>query len=85
MARVTSVRHLRDYVLELTFSDGLRAQIDFRDRIVGRGGVFKALEDPSFFGQVRIEPDFGTLVWPNDVDFCPETLHTEAQSAAATI
>lgn len=78
LPRVTQVRHAHDYVLELTFDDGLRAELDFRNRIVGRGGVFKPLENVDFFRQVRVDPDFGTLVWPNDVDFCPDVLHAEA-------
>jgi hypothetical protein len=65
-------------VLELTFTDGTRAQRDFRDRVVGRGGLFTQLEDPAFFRRVRVDPEFGTLVWPNEVDFCPDVLYSEA-------
>jgi hypothetical protein len=72
------VPHIRDYILEITFSDGLVAEVDFRDRIVGRGAVFSPLEDVAFFRQVRVDPDFGTLVWPNDVDFCLEVLYAKA-------
>jgi hypothetical protein len=83
VSRIVDVRHLHDYVLALTFDDGLRAELDFRDRIVGRNGVFKPLEDVGLFGQVRVEPEFGALVWPNDLDMCPETLHDEALAVAS--
>ncbi len=53
LPRITNVRHLHDYVLELTFDDNLRAELDFRNRIVGRGGVLKPLETVDFFRQVR--------------------------------
>jgi hypothetical protein len=76
--RVTGVRHVRDYKLELTFADGVRAELDFRDRIVGRGGVFAPLEDITFFRRVEVDPDAGTLVWPNGVDFCPDMLYAAA-------
>jgi len=76
--RVTGVRHVRDYKLELTFADGVRAELDFRDRIVGRGGVFAPLEDIEFFRRVVVDPDAGTLVWPNGVDFCPDMLYAAA-------
>jgi len=76
--RVTHVRHLQDYRLELTFSNGVRAELDFRHKIVGRGGVFKPLEDLDFFRSVRVDPEIGTLVWPNEVDFCPDVLYSEA-------
>ncbi len=76
--RVTDVRHIKDYRLELTFADGVRAEMDFRRKVVGRGGVFKALEDVSFFRQVRVDSEAGTLVWPNDVDLDPDVLYSEA-------
>jgi hypothetical protein len=76
--RITQVRHIQDYWLELTFADGTQARLDFKDRIVGRGGVFAPLEDPEFFRRVRVDPEIGTLVWPNEVDFCPDVLYSEA-------
>ena len=47
--RVLGVRHVEAYRLELTFRNGEKAELDFRDRVVGRGGVFKLLEDVVFF------------------------------------
>jgi hypothetical protein len=82
MPRVTKVRHLKDYKLEVCFSDGTVAELDFRQRIVGRGGVFKSLESVSMFSQVAVDPEAGTLVWPNDVDFCPDVLYAEATGKA---
>lgn len=76
--RITHVRYIQDYCLELTFADGKQAKLDFRDRIVGRGGVFAPLEDLEFFKRVRVDPEIGTLVWPNEVDFCPDVLYSEA-------
>lgn len=79
--RITNVRHIKGYVLELTFTDGAKTELDFRDRVVGRGGVFQALEEVDFFRQVRVDPEAGTLVWPNDVDFDPDVLYSEATGA----
>lgn len=76
--RITHVRHIQDYWLELTFADGSRARLDFRDKIINRGGVFAPLEDPEFFGRVRVDREIGTIVWPNEVDFCPDVLYSEA-------
>jgi hypothetical protein len=47
--RVNHVRWLGDYRLELDFTEGVRKDVDFRDRIVGRGGVFRPLADIGFF------------------------------------
>jgi hypothetical protein len=76
--RLTGVRHIQDYRLELTFADGTRAEMDFKARVVGRGGVFAPLEDVIFFSRVRVDPESGTLVWPNDVDLDPDVLYSEA-------
>jgi len=78
LPRIVHVRHVQDHRLELRFSDGVRAELDFRDKIIGRGGVFTPLEEVEFFRQVRVDPEIGTLVWPNEVDFCPDVLYSEA-------
>ena len=74
--RVTHVWHVGEYRLELSFTDGTRGELDLKGRIVGRGGVFGPLENPDFFKQVRVDPDAGTIVWPNEVDFCPDVLYS---------
>ena len=74
--RIEKVRYLEGYRLELQFTDGTKGELDFRQRIVGRGGVFEPLEDLGFFKQVIVEPEAGTLVWPNEVDFCPDVLYS---------
>lgn len=76
--RVCSVRHIKDYRLELAFSDGTVAELDFRRRVVGRGGIVRALEDLDFFRQVALDREAGTIAWPNGVDFCPDVLYAEA-------
>jgi hypothetical protein len=76
--RVNHVQYISGYRLELGFTDGLRKEIDFKDRIIGRGGVFRLLADTEFFRQVRLEPEAGTIVWPNGVDFCPDVLYSLA-------
>lgn len=76
--RVIQVRHVRDYVLELTFADGVRAELDFTKRIAGRGGVFEPLQDISLFRQVRVDPEIGTIVFPNDIDLDPDVLYCKA-------
>jgi hypothetical protein len=73
--RVKSVRHLGGHKLKITFTNGERGIVDFRPYITGKGGVLKPLENPAFFKQVRVDPDFKTLVWPNDADWCPDVLY----------
>ena len=44
--------------------------------MIDRGGVFAPLQDVDFFSQVRVDPEAGTIIWPNDVDFCPDVLYS---------
>lgn len=76
--RVNHVQYVGGYRLELGFTDGLRKVVDLENRIVGRGGVFRPLADTGFFRQVRLEPEAGTISWPNGVDFCPDVLYSLA-------
>jgi len=42
-------------------------------------GVFEPLADQAFFAQVRVDPEGGTIMWPNGVDMAPEPLYAEAR------
>jgi hypothetical protein len=71
--------------LELRFTDGTIAALDFHGRISGRDGVFVPLQDIDFFKQVSVDQDAGTPVWPNGVDFCPEVLCAEASGVDSSL
>ncbi len=75
LPRVTAVKPTGDYRLQLTYTDGVRGEVDLREWIVNQGGVFTALEDPNYFRQVRLSKTGGTIEWPNGVDFCPDVLY----------
>lgn len=76
--RITQVKYLQAYQLGLTFADGSYAEMDFADKIRGRGGVFQPLENVTFFARVQVDAEAGTLVWPNGVDLDPDVLYSEA-------
>jgi hypothetical protein len=78
LPRIKHVRHLGEYRLELTFTDGKKSELDFKQRVVGRGGVFAPFADIDFFRQVAVDPEAGTIVWPNGVDLCPDVLYSLA-------
>lgn len=61
------------YTLRITFSDNTVKVIDLSPML--RGELFGPLHDLDFFKRVRLDPESGTLVWPNDADFDPATLH----------
>jgi hypothetical protein len=73
---VTGVEVIGDHELRLTFEDGVVGDVTF-DSHEWRG-VAEPLADQSFFAQVRVDPECGTVVWPNGFDMAPEPLYEEA-------
>lgn len=61
------------YSVRLEFDDGVRKQVNLRRFLWGP--VFLPLLDPLEFARVRVDPEAGTIVWPNGADFAPETLY----------
>jgi Protein of unknown function (DUF2442) len=74
-AKLIRVVPAGEYRLELTFDDGLRSMVDFKNRVLSHGGVWSPLHDVAFFKQARLDPDLQTVVWPNGVDICPDVLY----------
>ena len=75
---IVGVRVVGVYALELTFADGSCGLVDLASVIVGKGGEFEALNDPMVFAQVRVDPESGTIVFPNGVDLDPDVLYEKA-------
>lgn len=71
---VVAAKALGDYRLYLRFEDGTEGTVDLRPRLSFRG-VFEPLRDPAYFGLVRVDPEMGTVVWPNGADLDPDVLY----------
>ena len=71
--RVTEVRIVGDYTLEVEFADGTWRRIDFRPVMAGE--IYGPLQYRSLFDKVKVDPEVHTLVWPNGADFDPAILH----------
>ena len=74
---VTAVEVVSDFRLRLTFEDGTVGDVDFSTR--EWRGVLEPLSDPTYFARVRVDPEAGTIAWPNGVDLAPEPLYEEAR------
>ena len=75
LPEVTQVRAGTDYRLEIDFSDGKKGVYDCRPLL--NFGVFRELQDPAYFQQVKVEN--GTVAWPNEQDICPDTLYLDSE------
>lgn len=80
---ITAVEVIDQYRLRLTFADGTVGDVDFAGR--EWRGVFEPLADPSYFARVTVDPDAGTIAWPNGTDMAPEPLYEEARRHLAHV
>lgn len=78
---ITRVEVIGDYLLRLSFADGTVGDVDFSSRVWR--GVFEPLREPSYFARVTVDPDGGTIVWPDGADMAPEPLYEEARRSTA--
>lgn len=72
MRKVTTVRPLDGYRIELAFDDGVRGIADLSE-LAGRG-VFALWDDYDFFKSVRVV-ESGEIAWGEEVDLCPDSLY----------
>lgn len=79
---VTQVKHLEKNKLEISFADGLVGVVDV-DKIVDcYDGIFEPLRNESYFAQVYVNKELGTIEWPNGADLCPDVLYAHASGKA---
>lgn len=73
---IIKARLIKDYTVEIVFDNKKKGRVDLRSYL-GRG-VFKNLLDKRKFRQFRVDPELGTLSWPNGADIAPDTLYSKA-------
>jgi hypothetical protein len=71
------------YTIRLRFDDESIQVINFWPML--RGELYGPLRDLDLFNQVLLDPESGTLVWPNEADFDPATLHDWGEVGKAMI
>ena len=72
---IVKVKPLKDFHLYLEFEDGVKGEVDIRKPIKFKG-VFEQLKDEAIFTKVKVNPEWGTIFWPNGADLDPDVLYS---------
>ena len=72
MLRIFELEVLGDFKLSLVFNDGTRKRVNILSLL--NGPIFEPLRARKTFAQARLDPECGTVVWPNGADLAPEAL-----------
>ncbi|CAN5396933.1 DUF2442 domain-containing protein [soil metagenome] len=72
---VIEVKPLANYRLALRFEDGAEGTVDIA-KLVDFTGVFAPLLDHTYFNQVYVNSELGTICWPNQADIDPDVLYS---------
>jgi hypothetical protein len=80
MIRIADVQPLEGRVVRLTLTDGSVVERDLSVLLDGAGVFHRITFDDDAFREVYV--DYGTLVWPGEIDIAPETLIWDALDPA---
>lgn len=64
------------YQVWLQFEDNTAVVINIAD-LIQFTGVFAPLQDETYFRQVRVNSELGTICWPNGADLDPDVLYSQ--------
>jgi hypothetical protein len=71
---VVEARCVGGYRVYVRFDDDVQGEVDLGS-IVTFEGIFAPLRSADRFAELRVDPDLGTIRWPNGADIAPETLY----------
>ena len=74
---IVAVEPTKDYRLRLRFEDGKEGEVDVAGMIRFEG-IFAPLKDRTEFLKVSVNPELGTICWPNGADLDPDVLYAKA-------
>jgi hypothetical protein len=82
LIRIKSVEPLKNFTVNLEFTDGTKREIDLEPFL--RGKVFEPLRNNSdAFRAVKVDERMGTIVWENGADIDPDVLYHDLKPAWA--
>lgn len=74
--RLTKVKPLENFILEVEFADGTHGFVEMQLRVMSpTAGVFSKLKDIDIFNKVYLE--YGVVTWPGEIDLAPDAMYDE--------
>ena len=70
---VKKINKIEGYKITLTFNDNKTKTVNLESYL--DKGIFLPLRDFAYFNKVHLNKEAGTIVWPNEADFCPDVLY----------
>ena len=84
---IKEILQVEPFTVTVRYNTGEVLSIPFKKRLqewaTTAESSFSQLLQEDYFIQVRLDPEAETLVWPNGLDFCPDTLYMWAVEAEA--
>lgn len=71
---VVTVKPQPDFTLDLTFENGEMRRFDMRPLLTIK--PWNRIASLNLFERARV--DYGTVVWPGEIDIAPETLYDDS-------
>ncbi len=71
---VVSVSPTPDFQIDLEYANGETRRFDMRPLLQMK--PWSRIASPALFSRARV--DYGTVVWPGDIDIAPETLYDDS-------
>lgn len=71
--RVKKAVYVKEFQIKILFSDGVEKLVDFKPFLKNAKNLLIPLLDIDYFKKFAI--DETTIIWPNEVDFCPDILY----------
>ncbi len=75
MRRVSNVKYLHDYILQIIFNEGETKVVNFSELVDKGGYYFSPLKDIKLFKKVSLDEFNYTICWPNGADLSPDILY----------
>ncbi len=79
--RVLSVKAIDNFILEIEFTNYVKKYFDVSSYL--DYPVYEPLKDVAFFTTAKVF--LGTVVWNDEIDFCPDTLFLESKVAETNL